>query len=187
MVTIAVGLQERPSAAPQEGVWVPDYKIVGDPSFTKAITAVSTLIMAYAGTPGFFPIVSEMRDPTKYTRALFVCQTIVTVTYLVVGCVVYIYCGSYVASPALGSAGPLVKKISYGFALPGLIVTTLLVIHVRTHLSTLLFSANISVTGEIYLPSHPPRIQAPDHKHDDALGHMAQLYSCYYRDRIRDC
>ncbi|KAJ5335151.1 amino acid transporter [Penicillium brevicompactum] len=129
MVTIAVGLQERPSAAPQEGVWVPDYKIVGDPSFTKAITAVSTLVMAYAGTPGFFPIVSEMRDPTKYTRALFVCQTIVTVTYLVVGCVVYIYCGSYVASPALGSAGPLVKKISYGFALPGLIVTTLLVIH----------------------------------------------------------
>jgi hypothetical protein len=30
-------------------------------------------------------------------------------------------CGQYVASPALGSAGPLIKKISYGIALPGLI------------------------------------------------------------------
>lgn len=130
MVTIAVAIQDRPFAAPKDAVWVPDYQIVGNPSFTKGITAVSTLVMAYAGTPGFFPIVSEMRDPTKYTRSLLVCQTIVTVTYLVVGCVVYIYCGSYVASPALGSAGPLVKKVSYGFALPGLIVTTLLVIHV---------------------------------------------------------
>ncbi|CAG7963062.1 unnamed protein product [Penicillium salamii] len=129
MVTIAVAIQDRPFAAPKDAVWVPDYQIVGNPSFTKGITAVSTLVMAYAGTPGFFPIVSEMRDPTKYTRSLLVCQTIVTVTYLVVGCVVYIYCGSYVASPALGSAGPLVKKVSYGFALPGLIVTTLLVIH----------------------------------------------------------
>lgn len=159
MVTIAVGLQERPSSAPQDGVWVPDYKIVGDPSFTKAITAVSTLVMAYAGTPGFFPIVSEMRHPTKYTRALFFCQTIVTVTYLVVGCVVYIYCGSYVASPALGSAGPLVKKISYGFALPGLIVTTLLVIHVCIpYPSALFFSANHLVTGKISLPPHAARI-----------------------------
>lgn len=53
-----------------------------------------------------------------------------TVIYLVVGIVVYYYCGSYVASPALGSAGALMKKISYGIALPGLVVTTGLFIHV---------------------------------------------------------
>lgn len=129
-VTIAVGLQGRPTSAPQDGVWVSDYKIVTSPSFTAAITAVSTIVFAYAGTPGFFPIVSEMRDPRKYTRALLVCQSIVTATYITVGCVVYTYCGTYVASPALGSAGPTVKKVSYGFALPGLIVTTTLVIHV---------------------------------------------------------
>lgn len=50
-------------------------------------------------------------------------------TYITIGIVVYYFCGSYVASPALGSAGPLLKKICYGFALPGLIVTTTLVIH----------------------------------------------------------
>lgn len=43
--------------------------------------------------------------------------------------VVYYYCGSYVSSPALGSAGVLLKKIAYGFSLPGLIVTTTLCLH----------------------------------------------------------
>ncbi|OGM47951.1 amino acid transporter [Aspergillus bombycis] len=129
IVTIAVGLQERPSAAPQDGVWVSDYKLVASPTFTQAITAISSIVFAYAGTPAFFSIVSEMREPRHYTRSLVICQSVVTVVYIAIGCVVYYYCGSYVSSPALGSAGPTVKKISYGFALPGLLMTTLLVIH----------------------------------------------------------
>ena len=87
-------------------------------------------------TPAFFSIVSEMRDPRFYTRSLIVCQTTVTITYAVIGIVVYYFCGSYVASPALGSAGPLMKKICYGLALPGLLVTTTLVIHVSTNLNS---------------------------------------------------
>lgn len=71
-----------------------------------------------------------MREPRQYTRSLIICQTVVTSVYLAIGCVVYYYCGSYVASPALGSAGPTMKKINYGFALPGLIASTMLVIHV---------------------------------------------------------
>jgi hypothetical protein len=39
-------------------------------------------------------------------------------------------CGSYVGSPALGSAGVLMKKICYGLVLPGLLVTEILYIHV---------------------------------------------------------
>ncbi|KAE8332601.1 transmembrane amino acid transporter protein-domain-containing protein [Aspergillus sergii] len=129
IVTIAVGLQDRPYAAPQEGVWVSDYKLFASPTFTQAITSVSSIVFAYAGTPAFFSIVSEMREPRHYTRSLVICQSVVTATYIAIGCVVYYFCGSYVASPALGSAGPTVKKISYGFALPGLLMTTLLVIH----------------------------------------------------------
>lgn len=130
-VTVAVGLQDRPAAAPQGGVWVSDYKLVNHPTFTQAITAISSLVFAYAGTPAFFSIAAEMRDPRHYTRSLLVCQGGVTVTYIAIGCVVYYYCGSYVASPALGSAGVTMKKVCYGFALPGLLVTTILVIHVR--------------------------------------------------------
>lgn len=50
--------------------------------------------------------------------------------YVVIGTVVYYYCGSFVASPALGSAGPLLKRICYGLALPGLLATTTLTVHV---------------------------------------------------------
>ena len=81
--------------------------------------------------PAFFSIISEMRDPKDYTRSLVVSQAAVCLLYLVIGVVVYYYCGSYVASPALGSAGPLMKRICYGIALPGLIASCMLFVHVR--------------------------------------------------------
>uniref|UniRef100_L2G2Y0 Amino acid permease n=1 Tax=Colletotrichum fructicola (strain Nara gc5) TaxID=1213859 RepID=L2G2Y0_COLFN len=128
-LTIAVGIQDRPAAAPQGGVWVSDYVIVGKPTFAEASSALSTLVFAFAGTPAFFSIVSEMREPRHYSRSLFICQGVVTGTYIAIGVIVYYFCGSYVASPALGSAGTTMKKVCYGLALPGLIVTTTLVIH----------------------------------------------------------
>lgn len=73
-----------------------------------------------------------MRDLSLYTRSVLICQSALTSIYITVGVVLYYYCGSYVASPALGSAGTLIKKIAYGISLPGLIVSTILVIHVST-------------------------------------------------------
>jgi amino acid transporter len=132
VVTIAVGVQDRPSAAPENDLpWHSDFKIVGNPSFAEGIAGICNILFAFSGTPGFFAIVSEMRNPRRYTHALLVCQAGVTSFYLVIACVVYYYCGSYVTSPALGSAGGLVKKISYGFAIPGLFVTSTIVTHVR--------------------------------------------------------
>lgn len=131
-LTVAVGVQDRPSAAPDNGrPFVSDYKIVADSSWSAAISACSSLVFAYAGTPAFFSIVSEMRDPKKYTRSLVICQTTVTVTYITIGIVVYYFCGSFVASPALGSAGVTMKKVCYGLALPGLLATVTIVSHVR--------------------------------------------------------
>ncbi|KAM0568477.1 hypothetical protein ACHAP9_005390 [Verticillium nonalfalfae] len=128
-VTVAVGIQDRPASAPQTGEWSSDFKIINHPSFTEAITAVSAIVFAFAGTPAFFAIASEMRDPKLYTRSLIICQSGVTAIYIAIGCVVYYFCGSFVASPALGSAGTTMKKVCYGLALPGLMVTTVLVIH----------------------------------------------------------
>ncbi|KAJ4263722.1 hypothetical protein NW764_016063 [Fusarium oxysporum] len=131
IVTIAVGVQDRPHDAPA-GPWSSDYKIVNNPSFTDGVSAIATFVFAYAGSPFYFPIVAEMRDHRDYSKALFLCQGVVTLTYLVIGIVVYYYCGSYVASPALGSAGPLLKKIGYGIALPGLIVSSTLSTHLAS-------------------------------------------------------
>lgn len=130
MVTIATGVQNRPAAAPQEGVWVPDYKLFQKPTFVQAIAAICSHVSAYGGTPGYFAIIAEMRKPEDYTKALAICQGAITVVYVTVGVVMYYYCGSYVSSPALGSAGVVIKKASYGVAIPGLIVTITLVTHV---------------------------------------------------------
>ncbi|KAM0199543.1 hypothetical protein ACHAPI_003306 [Fusarium lateritium] len=133
LVTIAVGIQDRPSAAPKINLdhdWKSDYKLYNSPGFADAMTAISTIIFAYAGTPLFFPIAAEMRDPRHYTKAMVLCQSVATVTYVVVGIVIYYYCGSYVASPALGSAGKTIKQIAYGLALPGLIAGATINAHV---------------------------------------------------------
>ncbi|KHN99042.1 Amino acid transporter, transmembrane [Metarhizium album ARSEF 1941] len=130
-VTIAVGVRGAPHAPSKDlqGPWKSNYELFKHPSFSDALGAITTLVFAYAGTPTFFSIASEMRDPKHYTKALVVCQTVITLAYIVVGVVVYYFCGSHVASPALGSAGPVIKKVAYGIALPGLLVTDLLLIH----------------------------------------------------------
>ncbi|KAL4757015.1 transmembrane amino acid transporter protein-domain-containing protein [Aspergillus foveolatus] len=131
VVTIAVGIQDRPAAAPKsDGPWTSDWKAFGNPDFASGIAAVSNLLFAFSGTPGFFSIVSEMRDPRHYGAAVLACQAGVTAVYLIIGCVIYYYCGSYVSSPALGSAGGVIKIISYAFALPGLLVTMTIVTHI---------------------------------------------------------
>ncbi|KAI0019434.1 putative amino acid transporter [Xylariomycetidae sp. FL0641] len=129
IVTIAVGIQDRPASAPQQGPWSSDYQLFARPSFTSALSSISGIVFAYAGTPAFFALAAEMREPRYYTRSLVLCQSFVTVVYLTIGIVVYYFCGSYVASPALGSAGVLIKKIAYGISLPGLVVTACLLTH----------------------------------------------------------
>lgn len=103
--------------------------MISDPTFEEAISAVATIVFAFAGSPAFFSIISEMRNPKDYTKSLIIAQAGVTLVYLVIGIVVYYYCGSYVASPALGSAGPLMKRVCYGIALPGLIASCMLFVH----------------------------------------------------------
>lgn len=86
-----------------------------------------------------------MRRPEDYKKSLISCQVIVTTVYLVslvlefasfltctklVGCVVYHFVGIYIASPALGSAGPLMKRVCYGIALCGLLASCILNVHV---------------------------------------------------------
>ncbi|WWC62324.1 uncharacterized protein I303_104920 [Kwoniella dejecticola CBS 10117] len=128
-VTIAVGVQDRPALAPQTGEWDKDFHVIGQPTFLQASSAISSLILAYAGVPTYFSIAAEMRDPRLFNRSMFISNAIITSVYIAIGTVVYYYCGQYVASPALGSAGVLMKRICYGLALPGLYVTVTIYLH----------------------------------------------------------
>ncbi|EOD48285.1 putative neutral amino acid protein [Neofusicoccum parvum UCRNP2] len=59
-------------------------------------------------------------------------MSLVTAAYLSFSLVVYRWCGAWVASPSLGSAGPTVKKVAYGIGLVGLIVSACLYLHVAS-------------------------------------------------------
>ncbi|RSL55341.1 hypothetical protein CEP54_009426 [Fusarium duplospermum] len=89
MVTIAVGVQDRPAAAPKDGPFKSDSKIVANPSLADAVLAILTFVFAYAGTPAFFSFAAEMREPKHYVRALTLCQIIVTIAYVGIGCLSY--------------------------------------------------------------------------------------------------
>lgn len=45
MVTIAVGIQDRPPTAPQDGIWVSDYKLVEKPHSPKQFQQFLPLFM----------------------------------------------------------------------------------------------------------------------------------------------
>ncbi|BGP40954.1 hypothetical protein JCM10450v2_004959 [Rhodotorula kratochvilovae] len=129
LVTIAVGAGGRPSLAPKEGPLDLEIVMWGKPTFADAMNAISNLVFSYAGTSAFLPIASEMRNPRDYPKAVALCQSFVTLFYIVVGVVVYMYAGQYVASPALGTAGVLIKRVAYGLALPGLFAAAIIYTH----------------------------------------------------------
>lgn len=128
ILVISVGVQGQPHDLPA-GAHV-TIKIVGHPTFARAMTSVAQLVFASAATPTYFGIVSEMRNPRDYTKSLLWSQGFVTVLYIVIGAVTYKFCGDYVAVPALGSAGPMMKRIAYGVAIPALLVTLTIYTHI---------------------------------------------------------
>lgn len=50
--------------------------------------------------------------------------------YVVVSTVVWRYCGQYIASPALGSAGAFYQIVCYGVAFPGLEAGAIIFLHI---------------------------------------------------------
>lgn len=77
-----------------------------------------TLMPYVVGHTSFFAFMAELKDPYDFPKALYLLQGIDISLYIVAAVVIYYYTGSNVASPALGSAGPLISRIAYGVALP---------------------------------------------------------------------
>ncbi|KAL2835375.1 transmembrane amino acid transporter protein-domain-containing protein [Aspergillus pseudoustus] len=130
IVVVGVTQRDRPAAAPQEGPYELGYVAINNPGFAGGMVASSTIFVSSAGTSAFLPVISEMRNPREYKKPLYYCMSLVTASYLAFGLVVYRWCGMWVASPSLGSAGQTIKMVSYGVALIGLIVSGTLYLHV---------------------------------------------------------
>ena len=130
IVVVAVTQRDRPAAAPQTGDFELGYYVIAHPTFQAGIVATATIFVSSAGTSAFLPVISEMRQPKDYNKAVYACMGLVQSAYLTFALVVYRWCGQWVASPSLGSAGPVIKKVAFGIGLIGLIVSGCLYLHV---------------------------------------------------------
>ncbi|KAI1211680.1 amino acid transporter [Annulohypoxylon truncatum] len=130
IVVIGVTTVDRPAAAPQSGPFDLGYHVIAYPAFAEGMTATTTIFVSSAGTSAFLPVISEMRNPRDYKKALYICMGLVLCMYLSFSLVVYRWTGQWVANPSLGSAGGTIKKVSYGIGLVGLAVSGCVYQHV---------------------------------------------------------
>ncbi|PWY75364.1 hypothetical protein BO70DRAFT_381090 [Aspergillus heteromorphus CBS 117.55] len=113
MVTmIGVGVEKHPGRIIEATV---------DTNLYTAFTAVSNIVFAYCAHVAFFGLIAEMEKPKDFKKSLFMLQTFEICLYTTAAVVVYYYVGKDVQSPALSSAGPLLKKVAYGIAIPTIV------------------------------------------------------------------
>jgi len=119
---VAVTQQARPAAAPKTGPFELGWTTIAYPSFAVGITASANIFISASGSSMYLPVISEMRRPQDYRKAALLAGALVLAMYLSFSLVIYRWAGVWISTPAFGTAGPLFKKISYGIALPGLVI-----------------------------------------------------------------
>jgi amino acid permease len=129
ITAIACLARDRPAGAPPGPINL-DIRVLPQASFTEAMSAISTQLFALGASGTFFSVAAEMKEPEKFTRSLIYGQSFIVLTNIAIASIMYGKIGQYLVSPALGSAGDLIKKISYGIAFPGLLVTAILWSHI---------------------------------------------------------
>ena len=106
---VAVGVQNQGGQ---------NLKATIDTDLVQAFSAVTNIVFAYCAHVAFFGLIAEMEEPRDFPKALIMLQTFEIIFYTVAAVVIYYYVGQDVTSPALGSAGPILKKVAYGIAIP---------------------------------------------------------------------
>jgi hypothetical protein len=120
--TVAVSQTDRPAAAPQTGDFDLGWTPIAYPTFVVGMINTMNVFISTCGSSNFLPVIAEMKRPQDFRKACLLAGFLVGGMYLSFSLVIYRYCGTWLSVPAFGSAGPLFKKISYGIALPGLVV-----------------------------------------------------------------
>ncbi|KAL4887812.1 transmembrane amino acid transporter protein-domain-containing protein [Aspergillus ambiguus] len=122
IVMIALGIQ-NPRAIVEPTVQT---------TLVSGFTSALNIILSFASHNTFFTFIAELRDPKDFKKSLALLQSIDISLYLTASVVIYCYAGKGVASPALGSASPLISKVAYGIALPTIIIAGVINGHVAS-------------------------------------------------------
>lgn len=126
---MAVTQVDRPAAAPQTGPFELGYVVVAHPDFIVGVSTTMNIFVSSAGAAHFVEIMAEMKNPKDYRKSIYLGMSVVQASYLTFSLVVFHWCGQWVASPSLGSAGQTVKMVSYGIALVGLLASAVVYLH----------------------------------------------------------
>lgn len=130
ILTIAVLVQDRPAIAPSTGPIDKGIYAISHVPFYEGVSSVATLVFSLLGNTTFYTLSAEMKNPRDFPKAVLAGQGFVIINYIFVGCAVYAKVGQYIASPALGTAGLVFRKLCYSMALPGLIVSVIVYTHI---------------------------------------------------------
>ncbi|KAJ5919755.1 hypothetical protein N7454_009590 [Penicillium verhagenii] len=94
-----------------------------DTDFATGMVAINNIVFAFSFAPALPSFMNEMREPEDYKKSVYTLGGIEIVLYTVIGSLVYVFVGQDVQSPALLSAGTLVSRIAFGFALPVIFIS----------------------------------------------------------------
>ncbi len=105
-------------------------KATASPAFPGAFNSITNIVFAYGGHVAWISFISELRDPKEFPKSLVLLQSVDVSLYFVSALVIYRYAGNDVASPALSSNTPVIRKVAWGIALPTIIIAGVIFAHV---------------------------------------------------------
>lgn len=89
----ATGVQDRPADVALGEAFTIDVRMFHNPGFLPGVQAGTNIILAFTGGPAFYPCYAEMKRQKDFNKSVYLCQTWVTLTYLVIACVMYGFVG----------------------------------------------------------------------------------------------
>ncbi|QSZ34471.1 hypothetical protein DSL72_006065 [Monilinia vaccinii-corymbosi] len=122
LTMIALAISPKAAVGDMKGTYSPD--------FPSAFNSISNIVFAYGGHVAWVSFIAELRNPKEYPKSLILLQTVDIGLYFIAALVIYRYAGESVASPALNSNSPLIRKIAWGIALPTIIIAGVIFAHV---------------------------------------------------------
>lgn len=124
ILVVAVGVNSRPAIAPPGDYELGFYAVGHNIDFLTGLAASTVIFISSSGHSANVSIIAEMRNPKEYKKPIAATMSLLNASYLVFSLVIYRYCGKWIASPSLGSAGDIIKKVTYGIGLPGIAFST---------------------------------------------------------------
>ncbi|KAF8057583.1 transmembrane amino acid transporter protein-domain-containing protein [Lyophyllum atratum] len=122
LAIIFAGVQSHPAGyIPGSQPIVTTFPVAGT-NFVSGMSAFLNITYTLVGQAAIPSFIAEMENPKDFPKALWAVAIAETITFTLCGALVYHFVGNqYVTAPAFGSLTPILKKISFSFAIPTII------------------------------------------------------------------